>query len=57
MEEDIQFLDKEIQRLEEISKKTYYRLAAFRRIRKNYANETEARKNTAKITQLTFFGT
>lgn len=58
MEEEIAFVEKEIQRLEDISKKTYYRLTYFRRIRKRL-EEQDPKKSSkiTKLTQLTFFGT
>lgn len=55
MEEEIKFIEKEIQRLELITKKTYYRLAYFRRVRDRLGTKQE--EKSAKITQLTFFGT
>lgn len=55
MQEEIAFIDKEIQRLEDITKKTYYRLAYFRRVKQKL--EGVERANPQKLVQLSLFGT
>lgn len=58
MDEDIAFVDKEIQRLEEIAKNTYYRLAKYRSLKKRLIGPDQARIQLyVKPVQLNLFGT
>lgn len=55
MIDEIAFIDKEIQRLEDITKKTYYRLIYFRRVKKKLEDKEPVK--ISKVTQLDLFGT
>lgn len=55
MVDEIAFIEKEIQRLEEINKKTYYRLMYFRRVKKKLEDKEPTK--ISKVTQLDLFGT
>ena len=60
MEDEIKFIDKEIQRLEEILSRTTYRLRSFKNIKKSMEEKScysEKIVKIQKLIQMDMFGT